>query len=251
MPEPSAEFVPIVSMEFTPFHAWVRATFRLFAAQAFTWMGQGLLALLILGPFLLGEIVSGVLLARHPASLALRGLNLGAAFGLCVLTVPVMAGLTGTALKQLRGEAIATADFFRAGHAFLPLLGATLLCALGISLACACLCVPGVVLGGMLLPVAPLIVDRRAGGLRAIALAARLGRQNPALFSAYFVIWFALHLLGFACILGLVVTLPLMAIAQAVAYYDLYEGLPTYGGLGEPHPGPFTPPIPPYQPPPA
>jgi hypothetical protein len=117
-------------------------------------------------------------------------------------------------------------------------------------LACACLLIPGVILGGLLLPVAPLIVDRRAGALGAIALAARIGRQHPALFGGYFLLWLLLHLPGTAVVLGIALTLPLLAIAQAVAYYDLYEGLPTYGGYTDAPDGPYTPPIPPYQPPP-
>lgn len=247
MHEPLDNFIPNVPPDFSRHGFWMRRVFRIFGAQASVWLGQGLLALLIIGPFIATAMVTAILLLFHPDSLALHWLNIGALLLTFVLTVPVMAGLMHTALQQLRGQSIGVADFFAASHAFLPLLGAALFTFIGILLGCACVFIPGILLGGMLLPVAPLIVDRRTGAWGALSAAMQIGRQNPALFAAYFLCWTLLYLIGSAVILGIIFVFPLLAIAQAVVYYDLYEGLP-------PEIGPdFSyrlPPMPPYVPPP-
>ncbi|HOF88865.1 MAG TPA: hypothetical protein PLZ36_12305, partial [Armatimonadota bacterium] len=220
---------------------------RLFGEGAAVWIGQGLIALAIIGPFLLAGMAAAMmdyLRMQHPFTTpVLIGVDMLRA----LITVGLTAGMTHTALKQLRGEPVRVADLFAAGRFYLPLLLLTIISIIMLVFGCALCCIPGILVSGLLVPTVPLLMDRRTGVWKTLGLCIRIARQNLLLFSIYSLVWLVIYGVGAGTVVGIVFALPLVILSSAVAYYDLTYGISDTPGI----PGaPAMPPAPPYQPPP-
>ncbi len=247
MTVPSTDFVPVVPPDFQPFGRWMRATFRLFGAQAGVWIGQGLISLAMLGPFYLISIVDFVMRRMHIHSPLTPGiiavLEILRLFAVSVVTV----GMTYTALKQLRGETIQVMDFFRASRFYLPMFLLTILDSVVTIIGFALCCIPGIILGGVFVLSGALLMDRRTGTFKSLGLSFRIAQQDLPLFSVYFIVWFLVCQIVPITVIGIVFVIPLASLAATIAYYDLTYGLSDASST----PGiPAIPPTPPYQPPP-
>jgi hypothetical protein len=253
---PPYSSIPTVPMGFEPFSRWMNATFRLFAAQWTIWVLQGLIVFLctavpigVIYMVMFFTVFAGAVTSpggSEPPAYLLFGFMgiIGIVVFLSMfLSVYFFAGMTQTALKQLRGEPIAVNDLFTGGRSYWPVLGTSIIVGFLSMLGAICCYIPAFLVGGVYLPTIPLIVDRRIGVTEALSTSWAIGRQNILLFAVYYFI------LALVLSIFFIATLPIYIIGETVAYYDLTYGLPDEGATGT-APSGYLPPTPPYQPPP-
>jgi hypothetical protein len=256
---------PTVPADLSAFGRWCNGSLRLFNANAQVWLLQGLVLMGVTAVLSAAAVVPllalpvGALL-RHPGTLpalssatAVKSLLILVAclVPLLLCLVWLTEGMTHTALKQLRGEAISVGDLFR-GRRFFPVYVTLVVVSLLSTLGCSCCCIPGVVIGGAFMTAVPAAADGK-GPFRALGFSWALGRQNIMLFSLYYLILVVAALLGATLLVPMVFTQPFFCIGQAVAYYDLVYGLPESAGVATERAWADTshlPAPPPYAPPP-
>lgn len=251
--------VPRVPEGLTAFGEWFGEVFRLWSAQWQVWVLQGLVffSLTIL-PILISYFVFYFFMiarviakgGKAPVENNLGDIiaNFGIFYLVCIivsiLAMMLIPGMLNTALKQLRGQQIAVSDLFSGIRYFWPNIAIGLLISLG-SIACF---VGTVALSGLLYLALPLVIDKKASLGEALSFSWNTTKQN---FWLYVLFPFVLMLLASAgsaiCYIGLIVTLPLMYIGQAVAYERTF-GNPA-GQSGTMFTGSPVPP-PAYMPPP-
>ncbi|MFN3653304.1 MAG: hypothetical protein ACK47B_27295 [Armatimonadota bacterium] len=237
---------------------WLSESFRLFGQQWQVWLGQGFIyTLFALVPVLVGYAFFLMPLMAAVAEAERRGTEPsaaaivaalttgGAIFGLSIVvavlaSAALMVGMERTAAKQLRGEAIRVADIFSGGDVMLRMLGATLLVGLISGLGSIACVLPGLLLGGMLTFVTPLVAEGRMGVLDAMGKSWEV--TKPYLW-VYLVWFFLLALIGSIgsnlCVIGFAVTWPIYILGMMVAYRDVI-GIP--GALPPaPPPGVYPP----------
>lgn len=159
-------------------------------------------------PFILGNLFF----------LLMTGLSLG------LLAGNWQAGMMLMTRKIRSGQPVVFSDIFQGFDRFGLVLGAGLINQVTVSLGAAFCLVPGFILGGQFLYLVPLVAIK---GLP-IAEAITLSRQKAKvrLFN-HVLFYFVLCLIGFSgailCYVGLVVTLPLIPTAIALAYESTFE----------------------------
>jgi hypothetical protein len=236
---------------------WLSESFTLFGRQWQTWIGQGLIYL-VLGPGLmvfgailfygmfaaviLGAAASSGGSGSGPPAGALGGMIGGVIGGMVVMVVCLVIGLafschlTGgmlrTAARQLAGEPIRVRDVFGARDVFWPVLGASVLTNLATSVALQFFILPGLLLGGLFSFTLPLIVERRMGVGEAMGKSWEITKPHLWLYLVWFLVIYLIGGIGVSfCILGMAGTYPLCILAQMVAYRDVI-GIP--GALPSP-----------------
>ena len=238
---------------------WLSEAFDLFGREWQTWVGQGLLYLLLaLGPMMLGYglLYATVLVGSIGAGAAANtgtspappvgalifgfgGLLAGMLVGFVFLYY-LTAGMKRTAVKQLRGEPIAVRDIFSAGDVFWPYLGTNLLFGLIIvvvMLVGLVLCiVPGLVggllVGGMLMFAAPLVVEKRIGVTEALRESWDVTKPHMWMYAVWYLVITLIGSVGsYLCYIGMAATWPIYILGVMISYRDAI-GIP--GALPSP-----------------
>ncbi len=149
------------------------------------------------------------------------GLRFGLTVGISLAEIAMIGGLVNAALKQIRGESISVADCFDMRGKFFTILGSAILITLCVfSGTCLCI-VPGLLMSGLFMVTIPVIVDRRAGPIE--AMAASWGAIKPTMWVALtlaLVVQILVSVGGTLIGLGLLVVLPVYAIVMALVYRD-------------------------------
>lgn len=151
----------------------------------------------------------------------------------------LIGGMMRMAINTVRTGTADLSLLFSAGNVVLSLVGAAFVTGIAVGIGFLLCIVPGVIAAIGLSMVTPLIVDGRAGAIG--ALGESWNAVKPHLGGA-FVLFLVLFLIMIAsaipCGLGLLVSIPLIQVAIALVYRDLFGG----GGMSGQTPG-YTPPI--------
>lgn len=242
---------PTVPRDFAAFGDWMNAIFRLWGANTMVWILQGLIffCIAVLPAFIFYFIFMGSMFAggfRQPpaADSEMLGLMLvmyGLVFLGSIFSVFLYPGMVSSAIRQMRGEQITSTDIFSGMRYGLGYIAVSFLTGLGVLA-----CFVGVyALNGLLFLALPLMIDKGYSTSQAISTSWDTTKQN---FWLYVLFSFVVLLLGgvgaSACYIGMIITMPFMAIGQAVAYERTFNAtnLPP---LGMEKPNDFLPP-PPY-----
>ena len=220
---------PTVPRDLAVFGDWMNELFRLWSANTGVWIVQGVIyfAIAVLPAILLYFIFFGSMVISsfqhnsNPDSdsitfaIVLYGLMLLAG----LITAFLYPGMVLTALKQMRGKNISSTDIFSGMSYGLGYIAVSFLAGFGI-LAC---CLGIYVTNGMLFLALPLMVDKDYSTSQAISSSWETTKQN---YWLYILFCFVVTMLGSvgasACYIGLIITIPFMAIGQAVAYERTY-----------------------------
>lgn len=231
-------FTPAVPQGMNAFGEWFSEMFRLWSTQWQVWVLQGLIFFaIVIIPIALSyfTFVGSVIIgseSRHaapPSTAVFTGMAIyfGVALLCSVLSQALIPGMVRTALKQLRGETISAGDIFSGMRYFWGLLVVHFLVGLGV-LACG---VGSLVLYGLLYLALPLMVDRHMPTGQAISLSWDTTKRNFWLYLLFG--WVVSIIAGAgsaACYIGIIATLPLLAIGQAVAYERTFNGGTAFQG---------------------
>lgn len=222
---------------------WFSESLNLFGREWKTWALQGVIYLVLsLVPALPGVALYYAALVRTLAQISASGgtpsgppsfTALFASIGVLtaggcvssVLGVYLLAGMTRTAIKQLRGEPIRVGDLFTTPDVLLPDLGAYVFGTLVLTLAFSVCFIPGLWLLGLWLFVHPLIVERRLSVGEAFRESGAITRPHIMMY----ILWAALILVvvyaGSMVVIGTAATLPIAVLMWVVSYRDAV-GLP-------------------------
>lgn len=141
-----------------------------------------------------------------------------------ILQGPLLAGIhIGFARKLLYGRT-EIADVFKGFNYFVPTLVASL-AIFALSFVGMCLCIiPGLVVMAIFMFTYLFIVDKRMDFWPAMQASHSIVKQDYVGFTLFIVVLGLIQILGaLACIVGLLVTIPLMYGAITVAYRDIVE----------------------------
>jgi hypothetical protein len=134
----------------------------------------------------------------------------------------LMGGLYHAAFKQLRGEQIAVGDLFSGGRYFGRMLGALFLIAIAAGIGGIFCLIPGLIVYGMTMLTYPMIVEGGKGTIDAISASIEVTKRDWIMFTLFAVAVYLLASLGvIACGVGVLATMPLLPLTQALAYRDL------------------------------
>ena len=212
---------------------------QMFTQQMGTWISALLILFgIIFAVYMVfGFGVFGLLIAaggsRHAGE---AGAALGMLFlaelvmGLVMLTIAayMTGGLIRMALKQVRGAPISISDLFSGGDVFLPVLGATLLCALAAGAASLLFVIPGWIVAGLLFLTIPLIVDQKMGVIEAMTTSWNALKSDWLMATLFALVMPLIAGLGaLACGVGALFTYPLLYLGMAVLYRDFFMNAPT------------------------
>lgn len=159
-------------------------------------------------PFILGNLFF----------LLMNGLSLG------LLTGSWQAGMQLMTRKVRAGQPVVFSDIFQGFDRFGLVLGAGLVGQVSVTLGMAFCLIPGFIIGGQFLYLVPLVAIRGCSIAEAITLSRQ--KAKARLFN-HVLFYFVLCLIGLSgailCYVGLVVTLPLIPTAIALAYESTFE----------------------------
>src|SRR4030095_4841861 len=161
-------------------------------------------------------------------------------FALIIVLLPLMVLLLGgayrAAFKQLRGGRVEFRDLLSARDCYWRLLGGVVLQSVLVSLGSRLCVIPGFIVGGLLFFTAPLIVERNLGVFEAMRASRDVTQPNLLMFTLFaFVVQLIASAGYYACVVGLLATIPLMFTIGAVAYRDCF-GLPGARSFLQPAP---------------
>ena len=152
----------------------------------------------------------------------------------------LMGGLYHAAFKQVRGEQIAVGDLFSGGPYFARMLGALFLIAIGAGVGSIFCLIPGLIVYGLTFLAFPMIVEGGKGTIDAIKDSIEVTKRDWIMFTLFAVaLYFIAAAGGLACGIGVLATMPLLFLGNALAYRDLV------GVSGAQRQGQFMPPPPP------
>jgi uncharacterized membrane protein len=274
---------------------WIGEAWNLFTKQWSAWVLMVLVMYLITGitagiVYGVCILLVGVIVAAVGSDLRMDTDGLTLLFRIIMLAPTIVAlggfswlggGMFDAAFKQLRGEQITVNNLFSGSRYFARLLVAALLFQLPLSIASITLdfifpglslilFIPLLIIPGLAFFTAPMIVEGGKGAIDAIKASVEVTKRNLAVFAVF---GLAVGIIAFsgvvACGVGLLATLPLLFLTQALAYRDVvgdsvaqtpeqYTPTPDYGYYTpEPSQTPAAPPDyraytpTPSQPPPA
>jgi hypothetical protein len=175
--------------------------------------------------------------------------NAVAALGSWIVGFFFQCGMARMAIRQVRGEPVQIGDLFSVTDVFGAVaLGAILYSLLTFVGFILCI-VPGIILTGLLMPMPFLIADRRMDA--AAALSASLNAMKTDLLMAalfMFVAGIIIMLSALPCGIGLLFTIPMVSVAEALIYREFFPSAGGYtGGYTSGYPG--APPAGPSEPP--
>ncbi|MDX2150526.1 MAG: zinc-ribbon domain-containing protein [Bryobacteraceae bacterium] len=139
-----------------------------------------------------------------------------------VLQGPLLAGFHIAAGGRLLGRRTDINDFFKGFNYFVPTLVASIVIAVFVSLGMILCIVPGLVLAAMYQFTYLFIVDKKMDFWPAMQASHAVVKQDYFGFTIFTVVLGLLNLLGIiACIVGVLITIPISWAAITVAYRDL------------------------------
>ncbi len=225
---------------------WLSESFNLFGKEWQTWVGQGLIfVVLVYGPMLLGYFsFYGVMIAAgistpsgssgssQPPSWMMGSmvttlvLMLLGVFGGTILALWLSAGMKRTAAKQLRGEPIRVGDIWSGGDVVIPMIGLGIMMSLASFAGMFLFCIGAYLAMALLFFSSALVVEERMGVMDAMRRSWAVVRPHMWMY----LLWvFVIGMIGGVgaqfCLIGAAVTLPIYFIATMVSYRDAI-GLP-------------------------
>jgi len=145
----------------------------------------------------------------------------------------MLGGIYNAAFKQIRGEQIAVGDLFSGGQYFGRILGALLLIAIAANIGGIFCLIPGLIVYGLTFLTYPMIVEGGKGTIDAIKASIEVTKRDWIMFTIFAVALYLIAIAGsLACGIGVLATLPLLFLSQALAYRDLV-GMPGAKGQGQ------------------
>lgn len=238
---------------------WIGEAFELYKGNIGVWIVATLMAFV---PTIVGAVIGGIFgaatAAQHPSGgqppfessptpfggqqNQLTGglpppLYLGIQVAAALYSAWLSGGLYGTAVKQVRGEAVSVNDIFSGGPLIWKMLGFNIVYGLAVGLGwCFCF-VPGFLLSGLLFPAYALIADGETVG-NAMTRSFEAMKRDMWNAGAFILVMGLVVLAGIIpCFVGLFVTIPMLYLATALAYRDMI-GMPgavsTTGAYGVP-----------------
>lgn len=222
--------------------------FRLFQANAGTWVIS----------FLIASLISSVVVYL-PMIFALPFLSSrdGVVVGSIIMLIGMLpaiavgswltAGMSRMAVRQVRGEQIGISDLFSGQDIALNTFIANLLIGLGVNVASGLCLIPGLIVGGLWLMAQPIIADQRVGPIEAMTRSWEALKGDMWVATGIFSLLMLLFALSpLACGVGMLVMGPVLFLTQAVMYRDFFGGNtpPSYGQQYPQYPpqGPQPPP---------
>jgi uncharacterized membrane protein len=226
---------------------WIGEAWNLFTKQWSAWVLMVLVMYLIAGVTVgivygVCVLLIGVIVAAVGSDLRMDTGGLALLFNIVMLAPTIVAlgnfswlggGMFDAAFKQLRGEQITINNLFSGARSFTRLLGALLLVQLPLNIASIILnfifpglslilFIPLLIIPGLAFFTAPMIVEGGKGAIDAIKASIEVTKQNLVMFIIF---GLAVGIIAFsgaiACGVGLLVTLPLLFLTQALAYRDV------------------------------
>jgi len=212
---------------------WISEAWELFTRQWSTWVLMILVLYLIVFAVYLPFI--GIFMAMAPTMPQGDDFPTAPVFPVALLALyPViyvvilsavawlLGGLYHAAFKQLRGEQIAVGDLFSGGRYFGRMLGALFLIAIAAGIGGIFCLIPGLIVYGMTMLTYPMIVEGNKGTIDAISASIEVTKRDWIMFTLFAVAVYLLASLGvIACGVGVLATMPLLPLTQALAYRDL------------------------------
>jgi hypothetical protein len=237
---------------------WISEAWNLFTKQWSAWVLMTLVMYLILIVVyvavylpLFGMILAAATTApRITNSLGTPMISLITLVAMLVIYTVVFwlyGGLYNSAFKQLRGERIAVGNLFSGGKylarmlgVILPLMIVFFISYLISPLLYLALLIPALILLGPALFIFPMIVEGGMGTIDAIKASVEVAKRDWIMFTLFFIVLGLIAGAGvLACGFGLLATVPLLFLGQALAYRDCV------GMHGAQMQGQFMPPPPP------
>lgn len=150
-----------------------------------------------------------------------------------VVTGLMMGGIAIVSLKLLRGEKAELGDAFNAFSMFAPLAVAGIVYNLSVTIGFYLCCIPGLIVGGLLMPLFPIIVNERLGLKDALSKSLTLTKNHLAMAAVFFLVQGIVAVLGvIACCVGFLFTYPVALACNTLIYRDL--GGPVLGTPASP-----------------
>ena len=214
----------------------ISEAWQLFNQQMKTWVLAILIFVLaifipeaVMGVLMMVSGGMGAMLGNHGGSaIALLGMGLSMIVGgllIAVVVAVVMGGLFRMAIKQVRGEPIELSDLWSVTDVWMQLVLAGLLMGVAIlvgSLACG---VGAYIVGGLLMFMIPLIVDKKMTAMEAATLSWNTLKPEWLMAAVlYFVINFVAGIGGVLFGIGMLFTYPLLFLGIALTYRDFMLG---------------------------
>lgn len=202
----------------------------LFQQQVGVWLGAGALLFLAIFGVMGGGAFAMVLPflgKKEPDPGVMIATLLG---GYTVLIVVMMvlggflsAGMYRMAIRQVRGERIAISDLWSATDCVGPMIGASLLIGLAVSVGSQFFVIPGYILGGLWMLAAPLIADRKLGVIEAMTASWKALQPELVMAAVYYFVISLVASLGVLVLgIGAIATLPLFYLGLALVYRDFF-----------------------------
>lgn len=161
-------------------------------------------------------------MASLMAQLQIQGLSIVATPIIFGVLGPVYASMIHMGLKAASGDRLEVNDAFFGFTKFVPTAIASAITGVLFSLGSMCCYIPGFILYGLTMASLPLILDRGLGPIEAIGQSFALMKSHVWMAALLAFVLLMLSGLGAcACIVGILVTMPLAYIAQALVYRDL------------------------------
>jgi hypothetical protein len=241
---------------------WLARGWDLFRARPWFWVGVtflfGVIYAIFAIPVALVTGYSRVFMASlaplfHPGALPAAPPNFlmyyGSSFlfSLIVYTLlyVLLAGFYGLALRQVRGEALTVGGLFDGFRQLPALLVAGFIVYLCVTIGSYLCVLPGLVLGGLFMFVPLLIMDRKLGPIQALTQSVELLKSQWIMAAVfYFVVSLIAGLGAIVCLVGVLVSLPLLFLSVAVGYSAMTQPPmpPQMPGYGPSTPGVWPPP---------
>jgi hypothetical protein len=221
-PDPAA--VPVGAIRFEA----VGEAWGLFKEQAGVWIAATLIV---------GFASAGVQLALSvlmiPISMLggaiLPGISVFTSLGSMALSMAVggifLGGMYRMALNQVDGRVIGVSDLIP-GTDILPSLAvASVLATLATQVGLLCLVIPGLIIWGLFMFSLPLIVDHRIKAIDAMGMSWTTLKQQWLQAAVFILVLWALQIGGMLlCLVGILVTVPLCVLSQAIVYRGFFPG---------------------------
>ena len=139
-----------------------------------------------------------------------------------ILQGPMLAGLHVVCIKRISGRPADFNDFFKGFNYFVPTLVATILISIFITIGTLLCIIPGLVVAAMYFFTYLFIVDKKMDFWPAMQASHAIVKTNYFGFTMLLVVFILIHLLGvLACLVGLLLTIPLQYVAITIAYKEI------------------------------
>ncbi len=156
------------------------------------------------------------------ATAVLSRLDMIGSLAVSAVTPPLWGGFIIVVFMLLKGEAVQFGDFFKGFNYFLPLVLASLVMGVLITIGMFLLVIPGIYLAVSYMFVSMLIVNFRMEFWQAMETSRQIVTKNWFPLFVFALVLFVMNLLGAVVMgIGLLVTIPLSVCSLCVAYRDI------------------------------